>query len=229
MAMAGGSPSGLNSWTLALMRQLPEEMLAEPSSSRPTSTSEGLGQVEGPTLTWSTLCVGGKIPKPPLPAVGFIRATAGFIRAAASGHGASPAPGHPSAAPPPPASSAPAPVAAPVLAPAPRLPPPATSTDAAVAEMVTATHIGQKRRWAGTHVVPSKPPVPPPPPRGEGGETGGESSEARQAGNLHRGCSQAQGEAACKPQARGRAYRDTATATVEHGRSNAANHDRRVR
>ena len=47
-------------------------------------------------------------------------------------------------------------------APAPRLPPPATSTDAAVAEMVAATHIGQKQRRAGTHVVPSKPPVPAP-------------------------------------------------------------------
>nr|XP_020163913.2 transcription factor SKN7-like [Aegilops tauschii subsp. strangulata] len=50
-------------------------------------------------------------------------------------------------------------MAAPVPAPAPHLPPPATSTDTAVAEMVATTHIGQKRRRAGTHVVPSKPPV----------------------------------------------------------------------
>nr|CDM85919.1 unnamed protein product [Triticum aestivum] len=64
----------------------------------------------------------------------------------------------PSAAHPPRASSVPTPVAAPD----PRLPPPAIATDAVVAEMVAATHIGQKRRWAGTHVVPSKLPVPAP-------------------------------------------------------------------
>ncbi|XBJ23406.1 hypothetical protein VPH35_001570 [Triticum aestivum] len=69
-------------------------------------------------------------------------------------------PATPSAAPPPLASSALAPVAAP--APAPRLPPPATSTNAVMAEMAAATHIGQKWRRAGTHVVPSKPPVPAP-------------------------------------------------------------------
>nr|XP_020173998.1 cyclin-dependent kinase inhibitor 1C-like [Aegilops tauschii subsp. strangulata] len=75
------------------------------------------------------------------------------------------APVTPSAAPvpaPAPGPAAPVPAPAPAPAPAPRLPPPATSTDAVVAEMVAATHVSQKWRRAGTHLVPSKPPVPAP-------------------------------------------------------------------